>query len=58
MSSEIWSSEIDLDDDSELPVRRVRDLRLLDMLVFAELANRGAVVEVEESSASSSLLLY
>ena len=34
-SSEIWSSEMDLDvdDDSELPARRVRDdLRLLDML--------------------------
>lgn len=31
--SEIWSSEMDLDDDddgSELPARRERDLRLLD----------------------------
>ena len=29
-SSEIWSSDMDLDDDdSELPARRVRDLRLL-----------------------------
>ena len=34
-SSEIWSSDMDLDDDdddSELPARRVRDLRLLDIL--------------------------
>jgi hypothetical protein len=34
-SSEIWSSEMDRDDDdddSELPARRVRDLRLLDIL--------------------------
>ena len=34
-SSEIWSSEMDLDDDdddSELPARRGRDLRLLDIL--------------------------
>ena len=33
-SSEIWSSEMDLDDDddSEVPARRVCDLRLLDIL--------------------------
>jgi hypothetical protein len=35
--SEIWSSEIELDDDSEVPARRERDLRLLDdMLKLGE----------------------
>ena len=42
-SSEIWSSEMDLDDDdSELPARRVRDLRLLDILnpiIYIELSS-------------------
>jgi hypothetical protein len=36
--SEIWSSEIDLDDDddTEVPARRERDLRLLDDMLALE----------------------
>jgi hypothetical protein len=63
-SSAIWSSEIDVlddddDDGTELPARRERDLRLLDMVAnynhlqcsyLASLYSTNSLVELEEQA--------